>query len=154
MFIPPISKNKKWGLRHIWADRIEEIIKLTPGEKVIFTLSNPSFSVLDAVARVNANEIKAIICDGGPFFDIYKFYWNLFTHAFNYNFYFRAVQTLLGACYWNTFLYKQAARKYISKFDNKVPLLSIRAEKDILVTEESIETVSYTHLTLPTKRIV
>ncbi len=139
MFIPPISKNFKWGLRHIWADRIEEILNCISGEKIIFTLSNPSYSALDAIYRLKAKNIKAIICDGGPFFDIYKSYWNLFTYAIRYNFLIRIFQTFFGAIYWNTFNYKQNAKKYIKSFSDDIPLLSIRAEQDMLVAEKSID---------------
>jgi len=139
IFFPPISKKFQWGMRYIWADRIEEILNIVPGEKVILTLSNPSFSVLEAVYRVKAKNIKAIICDGGPFFDIIKSYWNLFTHAFNYNIFARSLQLIFGAIYWNPLGYKSHAKKYIKSFDQKVPLLSIRAEKDILVPVDSID---------------
>jgi len=139
LFLPPISKRKQWGMRHIWADKIEDILKLVSGKKVIFTLSNPSFSVLEAVYRIKGKDIKAIVCDGGPFFDIYKCYWNLFTHAFKYNIVMRSLQLVLGAIYWNPLGYKAHAKKYINSFDQKIPLLSIRAENDILVPVESID---------------
>ncbi len=139
LFLPPISKKFKWGLRYMWADRIEEILNLVSGEKVIFTLSNPSFSVLDAVYRINAKDIKAIICDGGPFLDIIRCYLNLFTYAFKYNFFLRSLQLFFGAIYWNPLNYKAHAKKYIKSFDQKVPLLSIRAENDMLVPVKSID---------------
>ena len=139
VFLPPISKNYKWGLRHMWTDRIEEILRLVPGEKIIFTLSNPSYSVLDAVYRTEAKNIKAIICDGGPFFDIVKCYWNLFRYGYKCNVLVSILQLILGAIYWNPTLYKKDARKFIKSFDTKVPLLSIRSEKDLLVPLISIE---------------
>jgi len=139
VFFPPISKNFKWGLRFVWADRIENILNKVPGEKIIFSLSNPSNSMIDAVHRTKGKNIKAIICDGGPFFDIYKCYWNLFTHAFKYPIPLRLLQLVFGAIYWNPLFYKSQTKKQLKTFSHKIPLLSIRAEDDKLVPVSSID---------------
>ncbi len=139
VFLPPVSKRWQWGLRYMWSDRIEEILKLVEGDKIILTLSNPSYSVLEAVYRIQGKNIKGIICDGGPFFDIFKCYWNLFTHAFKYPLPLRILQLFLGGLYWNPLCYKAQAKRNIKQFGKNVPLLSIRAEQDNLVPVDSID---------------
>ncbi len=139
MFLPPISRNRQWGLRHMWADRIEDVLKAVPGPKIVFSLSNPSFSTLEAVARLGTSDIKGLIFDGGPFFDVEKCYWNLFTHAYPTPLVRRVFQIFIGGLYWNTINYKKKTRKHLAALPSELPVLVFRAENDILVPVSSID---------------
>ncbi len=63
----PLSREWRFGLRHLWADKIEDVLGSIADEKFIFSFSYGSIAALMAIYRRHAIDIKGWICDGGPF---------------------------------------------------------------------------------------
>ncbi len=138
--IPKLKDSIKlgWGIKHIWAQEITKILDSIPGDKILFTFSNPTTAALEAIHLRNAKDIKALICDGGPFYDLLKCNWNFFTHEkqvkglkkLGWNAYARGI--------WTIDHEKEIARD-LSALPKNFPVLSIRGWLDPLVPASSIE---------------
>lgn len=63
----PIDKEWHLGLRHVWADKIEEVLGSIGDNKFIFSFSYPGVAALEALARRHAIDVRGWIADGGPF---------------------------------------------------------------------------------------
>ncbi len=63
----PISKDWNVGLRHIWAEKIEEVLGSMPESKIMYSFSFPGVAVLSAIARRHAIDVKGWVAEGGPF---------------------------------------------------------------------------------------
>ena len=61
-----ISSSLQFGLKHVWADQIESILNSIPGDKILFSFSNPSASAIEVVAKRRGHDIKGLVCDSGP----------------------------------------------------------------------------------------
>lgn len=66
----PIGRNWKFGLRHMWADKIEDVLGSIEQDKFVFSYSFPSMATMMAIQRRSAIDVKGWICDGGPFKNI------------------------------------------------------------------------------------
>src|SRR5687768_3189924 len=64
---PPFATNGRFGLRHLWADEIEQILNLVQGPKIFYCFSSSTSSAIEATARRYASDIKGLIGDCGPF---------------------------------------------------------------------------------------
>ncbi len=63
----PLSREWRFGLRHLWADKIEDVLDTIADEKFVFSFSYGSSAALMAIDRRHAIDIRGWICDGGPF---------------------------------------------------------------------------------------
>lgn len=148
----PITGDLRFGVRHLWVDQIESILNSIPGPKIVFSLSMPSNSALEAIARRQAKDITAIICDGGPFLDLGKCIWNLYTHEFSVK------SKILRAAFSSLSLAlyglgaKDSLKELLQQIPPGFPVLSIRGERDPLVSSNSIDKffASQSHLKIET----
>ena len=79
----PISSRGKFGVKHIYADQIEKLLNEIPGQKIIFSFSNPTAAAIEAMARRHCSDITALICDSGPTARFIPSAYNLFSHDYN-----------------------------------------------------------------------
>jgi hypothetical protein len=139
--IPKLKSSLKlgWGIKHVWTREITKVLDSIPGDKIIFAFSNPSTAALEAIQLRQAKDIKAFICDGGPFFDLLKCNWNFFTYEkpqknpikrLGWNAYARGI--------WTIDHEKEIARD-LSSLPKNFPILSIRGWLDPLVPTSCIE---------------
>jgi pimeloyl-ACP methyl ester carboxylesterase len=63
----PLARDWSVGLRHIWADKIEDVLGSLPENKFLFSFSYPSVAVLMALAKRHAIDVRGWIAEGGPF---------------------------------------------------------------------------------------
>lgn len=140
-----ISSKGQFGLKHIWADQIEEILNLVKGQKILFTFSNPSASAYEAVANRNAWDVKAIISDGGPsgklaisMINYFSFEQPLPTYPLKF------LLAYATAFLWNP-NFSTIIHEDLSKFPKGFRLLSIRGWKDPLISPEMIDMVFEPH---------
>lgn len=139
----PISKSWSFGLRHVWADKIEEVLGYISEKKIIYSFSSPSASALTAIANRNAVDVTAWVCDGGPFTNFTQGIENLVSHQnpLNLN---RFPQ--LRHTYANFLSLAAGSRHYdkdmgkaLSTLPKKFPILSVRALADKLVSVDMID---------------
>lgn len=157
LYKPPVSKDWRFGVRHIWADRIEAALGHLPQEKFIFSFSFPSVAALMAIHRRRAIDIKGWVCDGGPFKDVPHGVENLLrdTDSIELAMPFLKLKPLkdlflrrpklrmrfaeLSSFAWGLSGYDREVDKMLSELPTGFPVLSIRCDHDKLVTPDMIE---------------
>jgi hypothetical protein len=142
-FLPNILNG--WGIKHLWTQEILKILDAVDGEKILFAFSNPSSSALEAAEIRKAKDIKAIICDGGPFYDLLMCNWNFFAKEFK-------IPTLPGKIAANAFArsiwsieHEKELEKSLNSLPKKFPVMSIRGWQDHLVPPTAIEKAFHGH---------
>lgn len=139
---PVIGGDLRLGLRHLWTAQIANVLNRVDGPKILYTFSSPSMSAFEAAAERRAFDIKGIICEGGPFFQVGLCTWNLLSHHYQMSSTLRKLALIpptvvyLAGLHYETQL-KQALRKLPARF----PILSIRGWQDELVPPSAIEAV-------------
>jgi len=135
----PITGDLRFGVRHVWADQIESILNALPGRKILYSFSMPSGSALQAIAHRRARDVRALICDGGPFLQMHKCIWNLYQHQYKVeNPLLRASFTGASMLLWGMG-YKEQMRRALSRIPKGFQVLSIRGWQDPLVPVSAID---------------
>jgi hypothetical protein len=139
--IPKLRKSLSlgWGIKHVWTHEITKILDSIPGDKIIFSFSNPTTAALEAIALREAKDVKALICDGGPFYDLLKCNWNFFTHP-------KPQKNPIKKIGWNVYArgiwtvdHEKEIKRDLEALPKDFPILSIRGWLDPLVPTSSIE---------------
>lgn len=137
----PVNKEWALGLRHVWADKIEEVLGGLAERKYVFSFSYSSMAALMALERRHCIDICGWICDGGPFLEAASGIENLihiqnrfFKSAFLRKSVAQTLSYLLGE--WN---YRRDATRALQSLPKGFPVLSLRSEKDELITPIMID---------------
>lgn len=144
----PISAKGKFGTKHIYADQIEHLLNLIPGQKIMFTFSNPSASAIEAMARRGCSDTVAMVCDSGPTARFLPSAQKLFTH--NYNVKPWALTWALApflSVGWSPFFHRDLVPD-LNTFPEGFKILSIRGWKDELIPPNHIDEVFEPHTQL------
>lgn len=148
-----ISSKLNFGMKHIWADQIENMMNQFSEDKIIFAFSNPSASAIEAIARRGAADIKALICDGGPSGEIWSSIYNFFTHEKPVsNILMRAAYTTLSTAMWSP-IFNKEVHDDLNKFPEMFPVLSIRGWKDKLISPDMIDKIFEPHLQIDFQKL-
>lgn len=135
----PYDINLGWGLKHIWSQEITEVLNKIPGSKIIYSFSNPTSSALEAMALRQVRDVRALVCDGGPFYDLLKCNWNYFTHERPVQGIFKKVAVnSIARIIW-TRRHEYELYRDLKKLPDQFPVLSVRGWKDPLVPPSAIE---------------
>ena len=129
---------KKGGPIAAWVTELEAVLDRIPGPKIIFSFSFPSVTVPALLGQRPRSDVRAWICDGGPFLDMFQCQLNLFTHAQPTRGW---RKVLLAAAAWLVMggpLYAGRVRKWMKNLNPSLPILSFRAERDLLVPPLSV----------------
>jgi len=148
-----LSSKMQFGLKHIWADQIEALLNEIPGDKIIFSFSNPSASAIEAIARRHAADIKGLICDGGPSGKLWHSMVNYFTHETPLPFYpLKAAMAFASASMWHP-KFSEVMHEDLKKFPKGFRILSIRGWKDPLITPKMIDMIFEPHKQLDWQKL-
>ena len=134
------SRQGRFGICHVWADQIEDILTLTGEPKVVLSQSVSGIPALTAIARIQCKNIYGFIGDGGPFFEFTKSLWNLYTHIYPIPLPIRPLACLAGMISFGINV-ENHTNDVIRQLPNGFPVLSLRAEKDRLITLSSMDKV-------------
>jgi pimeloyl-ACP methyl ester carboxylesterase len=148
----PITANLRFGARHVWAEQIESILNAIPGRKILYSFSMPSAAALDALARRQANDVAGWICDGGPFLQLPRCVWNLYTHEYGLRSrILRSAATGASLVLFGVGLEFEVG-SMLKRLPKNFPVLSIRGWRDPLVPPSAIDEVfsQQDHLDLET----
>lgn len=149
----PISSQMDFGMKHVWADQIEQICNQIPGPKIIFAFSNPSASAIECISRRKGNDISALVCDSGPSGEVWKSIYNYFTHEKPLsNFLFKGVMSTLSTLAWSP-LFQLELSQDLTRFPKNFPVLTIRGWKDKLITPHMIDKVFEKHHQLQLQKL-
>ncbi|MGE3973300.1 MAG: alpha/beta hydrolase family protein [Bdellovibrionales bacterium] len=139
--LPLVKENGKvlFGIKHLWAKKIAEVLDQVEGKKVLFTLSNPSSCALEAMALRPIQDVELIICDGGPFDLMVECGENLLEHYYKWkNPLIRKTLNIGLYALWSP-IHHKTLHKSLAQLPHGFPILSIRAEEDELVPPRAIE---------------
>ena len=125
----PIIKNTKEGVVEIWAKELEDILDQFKEDKIIFSFSFPALAALLAASK--RKDIKALICDGGPFSHLLLAVWKFFT-------YYHPVRNIFSKIHLTSRMYlgfkpasiKKSIKKQLPHLPESLPVLSIQSIKD------------------------
>ncbi len=134
------------GVFYIWKEQVRRILDDVPGEKILFGFSGPSLSTLWAAS--DRDDVKMVICDGGPFEKIYSNSKNLFANVVGIkNPLLNIFLAFIGTLLWGLRPLRELS-SVLSRWKTNVPLLSIRGGKDPIVPPETIDAVFRPHPSL------
>lgn len=135
----PISADLHFGIRHIWQEQIELVLNSIPGNKIVYSFSMPTNSAFFAVANRKAEDIKGLVCDGGPFLQVPHCIWNLYERQFGIKS--RLLRTAFTAT--SLALYGIGTERDLIDIAKKIPrgfpVLSIRGQADHLIPSDAID---------------
>jgi hypothetical protein len=165
---PPVSRDGLLGLKHLWADRIEEAISKVRSPMILYSFSSPSASCFEAIARSWGSErnqgqwmfkfagkifsegkywkkrtdnsrILGIVCDSGPFVNLMSCNWKYMYHEAGIKFApLRGLATLASVLLWGPD-YEKSLFSDLKSIGPRLPILSIRGWTDKLVSMEAMD---------------
>jgi pimeloyl-ACP methyl ester carboxylesterase len=148
-----LSSRSLFGLKHVWADQVEALLNEIPGNKIIFSFSNPTASAIEAIARRRGQDVKGLVADSGPSGQLWNSMVNFFTHE-------APLPTLplkAAAATATTFLWHprflQVIHDDLKVFPENFRILSIRGWKDPLITSKMIDLVFDPHTQLDWQKL-
>lgn len=158
-YFPLSKKTKKFGLKHMLADQIENHLNLFPNysHKIVFAFSNIAACAIEAVSHritdKKAKDIKAMICDSGPGADFIAASFSLIKHELKVkSLTSQLIRAPLFALSWSPKLNKDVHAD-LKNFPKNFPLLSIRGWRDQLISPQSIDQVFEPHENLKWKKL-
>lgn len=143
----PLNKEWKFGLRHLWADKIEEVLGSLLEEKFLFSFSYSSVAALMALERRHGIDVRGWICEGGPFINMDQGIDNLIASGELEEFNWKALQYPILRRPWVKILslalgkhnYERDTLAALKSLPKGFPVLSIRSEKDALISPHMID---------------
>lgn len=146
LFAKPFSSRTfDFGMKAIWADKIEAVLNEIPGKKIIFAFSNPSSAAIEAIARRGGHDILGLICDGGPTGEVYASMMNYFkVEKPMPTWPLRAATSLLFAVALSPKL-NEFCNNDLKLFPKGFKILSIRGWKDPLISPKQIDLIFEPH---------
>lgn len=149
----PISSHMKFGLKHVYADQIENILNLIPGNKITFSFSNPGGATIEAMARRKCLDVKAAIFDSGPSGKFVESFVNLCKYDWKIDFWpFRYLIAPLLSYAWSPHLHHDIT-KHLDEFPKGYKILSIRGWKDRLIPPDHIDILFEPHSELDWRKL-
>lgn len=149
----PLNSKMKFGLKHVYADQIENILNLVPGNKIVYSFSNPSASAIEALARRHCVDIAGLICDSGPSGKFVDSFMNLAKIDWKINFWaLRAALVPLLSFAWSPELHKDVEAD-LNQFPDGFKILSIRGWKDLVIPPDHIDAIFDPHTNLSWRKL-
>lgn len=124
-----------------WAKEIEDVLNSLTGEKIIYSFSSISAAVIKVISERPSKDIKAWICDGGPFLFIYPAFIRYQKYIAGAPLWAQPIGAAFAYALFGGFSYNRRLKKWLGRFPLGFPILSIRAGADVLVPPEAIEAV-------------
>jgi len=149
----PISSQLKFGLKHVYADQIENMLNLIPGKKIVFAFSNPGGAAIEALARRKCSDVTGAIFDSGPSGKFVESFANLAHYDWKINI--LALRYLLAPLLsyaWSPHLH-QDIHTDLQHFPAGFKILSIRGWKDRLIPPDHIDAIFEPHQNLDWRKL-
>lgn len=134
-------------LSSIWKRQCLQSLKSVPGDKIVYSLSF-SCNITSQLAHQDST-IKALIFDGGPFAEPIKSSWLYLTHQEKISsVVLRSLVIIPWNLFFNFFSLKRRLYHSLKKLESGFPILSFRAEDDLLVPSQFIDNILKPHAQL------
>lgn len=144
----PITASRKIGAKHVFAEQVAWFLNQLPGKKIIYSFSNPTAGVFEALAERGAIDVSAVIADSGPTNRFVPSAYQLYKHELGvHSLPLRLALTPVLSYLWSPFLHKDL-HQHLEKLPKGFKILSIRGWKDKLIKPSHIDEVfePHTHL--------
>jgi hypothetical protein len=141
----PLSKRGYWGIKHVWSDEFESLLNLVIGPKIVFGFSGPAACAIEAVSKRGIADVRAVICDSGPFF--YSRHCNsnrLYFDEGMTNVFKRLFFTSIHQALWS-YNHEKSLKESLELLPSDFPVLSIRPVNDQLVPPWAIDAAFREH---------
>lgn len=123
-----------------WVIQLSQVLDHLPGEKILYSLSSPSTSAVGVLGPKKRSDIKAWVCDCGPFLDVWTCFWNYSRHEARLShFWALFLFNLLGFTMFGGWGYERRMKKWMDQIPPQFPALSLRSGQDQLVPPQSIQ---------------
>jgi hypothetical protein len=130
-------------MHQCWVEQVQDVLDSVEGKKIIYAMSGPSIAAI--IAASGRNDITHLICDSGPFKEIWSCTYRLFTQIWHIpTALLRAVFTTGAVFLWGPHAFKRS-QQALAEWSTKVPILSVRGEKDPLIFDSNIEGIFQNH---------
>lgn len=142
-YLPYSHISKKFGMKHALADQIEEHLNLLPEykTKIVFAFSNVAGAAIEVMARREARDIVALICDSGPGASFTYSSYKLLQEQFKIkSLPLKVIGTPIVMLGWSPSMHKDIT-KDLQKLPDGFPVLSIRGWKDKLISPSHIDQI-------------
>lgn len=126
-------------LREVWAEQLSSVLDQTPGDKIIYSFSSLSMTVPYVLVEDGRRDIRAWICDGGPFLEMFHCFQNYYTYQKKLTGFENYLATVIGYVVIGAVGLGRKAKHWLQNFPPDFPVLSIRAGRDKLVPARAIE---------------
>ncbi len=147
------TSDLRFGKKHVWTEQIESALNFIKGPKIVFSFSNPTASAIQAISRRNANDIKALICDGGPAENFVESFENYFLHEMPIkNPLLRTTAAKSISLLWHHRL-AHSVHQDLNLIPEGFKILSIRGWQDKLITPEMIDLIFQPHANLDWRKL-
>lgn len=134
-----LFKGKKTYVAN-WTKELNDILNSIEGSKIIFSLSSPSTSAVGVLGKLKRKDIKAWVCDGGPFVQIWSCFKNYAAlETKTKNPIISYIHTTLGFIFFGGLGYNRRMTLWLKDLPKDLPILNFRAALDQLVPEKAIE---------------
>lgn len=137
----PIVKDVHVRQRQRWVQQIHEVLNALEGPKIVYSFSFPSAPALEALSDRSNGEIRAWICDGGPFLMLLTCFWNYFSKIEPTPLVLRPTRVSIAAAGLEAWSLEADLKRALQALPNQFPILSIRAWQDPLVPIAAIDQV-------------
>lgn len=149
----PISSQMKFGMKHLYADQIENLLNVLPGPKIVYSFSNPTSAAIESLARRSCVDVSGMVCDSGPSGKFLESVMNLYKEDWGVNSWLiRASLTPLLGMLWSPHLHKDIP-KDLALFPKGFRILSIRGWKDTIIPPDHIDAVFEGHANLDWRKL-
>ncbi|MBY0384766.1 alpha/beta hydrolase [bacterium] len=134
----------RWGFMHQrWVEQISDVLNSIEGQKIVFAMSGPSISAI--IAASGRTDITHLVCDSGPFKEVWSCTYRLFTQIWHVpTALLRTIATTGAVIIWGPHAFFRSQRA-LKNWNKSAPILSIRGEKDPLVFPSNIDGIFKDH---------
>lgn len=126
-------------LREIWKTQLRHVLDEVAGPKILYTFSSPSITTADILANEPRADIRAWICDGGPFLETFHCLKNYYREQTRLPAWGQWAAATVGYFVIGGWGLPAAVREWMKNISPEIGILSIRAGQDKLVPEHAID---------------
>jgi len=150
----PFTAHGSFGLKHAVADQIEDQLNRLPGQKVIFSFSNPTAAAIESMVRRNCHDVVGLIADSGPSGHYLRSAMNLFHQEKSFGFLpLRIALAPFLSMFWSPSLHLDI-HKDLEKLPENFPVLTIQCGQDQLIPPDHIDEVFARHHQLNWQKLI
>jgi hypothetical protein len=136
----PITHELKIGIVPVWTEEIHQILSALPGPKILYSFSFPSAAALAVVRERCTTDVVAWVCDGGPFLQAWRVFWNYLAVISGLNNPFlRAAISSLAFAVFQIPKVNRSIHENFAAIRPGFPILSVRYWQDRLVPMPALD---------------